>query len=394
MSSEAAPHAAPHAAAAAWSRYPKIPHAMPAEAALNTRELFIATEKLHGANFSVFLERSRGVQFAKRSGVLLDTEDFFSFRSRRLDAALRHSIARLWSALATAEEGGEGLVSVAVYGEMIGGKYPHPEVMPVKGLSCVQRGVWYSPDLVFVAFDVTVGKTDGSRDFLDFARARELCVDAGFTFVEPLAEGPFHTLVSDFDIRFTSTVPKRLGLPALEGPNLAEGIVIRSAREVPDPRKKRQCVKRKIPEFAEARYDNPEWKAGRSGGASTAPPESEVLRYELLANVTQQRLANAVSKHGRLDPNDRDGCRQLLRAFEEDVLEALVEDGHLGSATELVPGLRAELHESAIALMLELLRDMRRDAKAEAAEAEMEGSCSPGHSGVSAVGEALDRLGL
>jgi len=41
-----------------------------------------------------------------------------------------------------------------VYGELYGGAYPHPSVFAVPDLIPVQRGVWYSPQLSFLAFDL------------------------------------------------------------------------------------------------------------------------------------------------------------------------------------------------------------------------------------------------
>lgn len=339
-----------------WRRYPKIP--LGSCARISTGAKFVVTEKLHGANFSVLCDGTRS-QFAKRSGVLNNAEDFFSFRSRRLDRRLDVQVNLLWTRLAV--EYGEPLL-VTVYGELLGGRYPHPAVPAVTGLSPVQCGVWYASDLAFVAFDIAISRVGQAPFFLDFAQARERCSRSGFLFVEPLAVGPFHECAS-FEIHFGSTLPARLGLPALDEPNLAEGVVIRPMVESGDP-SERQMVKLKIPEFSEARYDNLGWKTGRAGGASSLSEGSEqVLRYELLANISPQRLANVVSKRGRVNPSDHQSCRELLQDFEADVIDALREDGHLLPTEELRLEFAAELHEAARELVVTFLREEARGAR-------------------------------
>ena len=135
---------------------------------------------------------------------------------------------------------------------------------------------------------------------------------------------------SSFSPRFGSTLPARLGLPPLDADsNLAEGIVVRAAREpLSAPRR---MFKVKIPEFAETRYVHDDWRSARAGGcdAGGGPSFSERaahLRWEALAAVTEQRLASVISKVGCVDAADRAACRRLLQLFVEDVEAELVEE--------------------------------------------------------------------
>jgi len=63
---------------------------------------FVATEKVHGANFSVHATAS-DVHFAKRSGILDSGDEFYSFRSQGLDADLGGFARALFDALASPE---------------------------------------------------------------------------------------------------------------------------------------------------------------------------------------------------------------------------------------------------------------------------------------------------
>merc|ERR1711976_202058 len=163
----------------------------------------------------------------------------------------------------------------------------------------------------------------------------------GFFFVEPLLMGTLEECL-DFDIEFETTIPVRLGLPQLPpgaggaAMNLAEGVVIRPRKEPPKHigggtgRKEsaRGLFKQKIRAFSEKRYQNDDWRKGKIGGAGVAPAVTDVerSRYEIIANVTEPRLAAVMSKIGRIDPANKEACRKLLEDFKEDVREALEDE--------------------------------------------------------------------
>ena len=211
-----------------WTKYPKMAEATQSWTSLPPGE-WIVTEKIHGANFSVVAD-GRGTRFAKRSGELPELEDFYGFRSAGLNDTLSACAHRLLDALRRTDE----VDSVCVFGELCGGHYPHQEVPAVPGALPVQHGVWYSPGLEFVVFDVCVGELGAAeRRFLDFAEARRLALEAGFDFVEVLKQGSLQACL-EAPIRFSSRVPGMIGLPSLPElgmPNTTEGVVVRMACE-------------------------------------------------------------------------------------------------------------------------------------------------------------------
>lgn len=75
-----------------------------------------------------------------------------------------------------------------------------------------------------------------------------LCAEAGLLCAQVLSAGSL-AQVMDVAIDFPSTVPARLGLPALGDGNKAEGVVIRTA-DTPCGQQ-RLLFKRKIKEFSE-----------------------------------------------------------------------------------------------------------------------------------------------
>lgn len=336
-----------------WRRYPKIAESTqrwPAEIKSNAGR-WVATEKIHGANFSAHCAADGTVEFASRSGLLSPADNFFGFRSQGLDATLAVRARALRDVLVGTHADADACI--IIYGELCGGHYPHGDVTAPPGVLPVQKGVWYSPDIVFVGFDVFVSavSTGGGRaGFLDFEIARTASLSAGFHYAEPLFVGDLAGCLS-FDSRFTSRLATQtLGLPPLGGPNLAEGLVVRPLQEPSAAASAagsgsgnggggsgggtydRKLLKRKIAEFSEKQYSNPDWRGARGGGGggdgAGADAES-LLRYEMMAAVTEQRLDNVVSKVGRVDPHDRAACRALLDELMRDVEQSLLDEALL-----------------------------------------------------------------
>jgi len=332
-----------------FSKYEKMGETSGAVGAAVGSGRYVVTEKVHGANFCIiaaFAGDGVEVSFAKRTAVIgqaVDAEDFYSCRSTGLLRALEPMGEAVLRQLAS--EGGlyPEAAAVHIYGELFGGRYPHPDVPAVKGLEPVQIGVWYAPDLHFMAFDVAVERA-GQRVYMDLDQARNVCCHGGLLFARPLLEGTLAECL-DFGVEFETTVPEQLGYPSLPSAsgaprNLAEGVVIRPQKE---PAKRlgaaagrkesaRGLFKVKIEAFSEKRYQNDNWKKGKAGGSGMAPSitDAEECRYEVLASITEARLAAVISKIGRVDPHNREACRELLAEFKEDVHESL-EDQHAES---------------------------------------------------------------
>mmetsp|Transcript_110078 Transcript_110078/g.322000 ORF Transcript_110078/g.322000 Transcript_110078/m.322000 type:complete len:370 (-) Transcript_110078:174-1283(-) len=344
----------------AFQKYPKMAETSgtvgAGSAAFASR--YIVTEKVHGANFCLIARRSEDdhmtVQFAKRTAIIGDEaggEDFYSFRSTGL---LQDLIPRAKGVLARLPS---EMIAAHIYGELYGGSYPHLDVQPVPKLQPVQCGVWYCPDIRFLGFDVAVEHLDAAgvlrRRFLDFSEARSHCEAAGLTFAAPLFEGSLSECV-DFSEVFETTIPQRLGLPRIldaggGNPNIAEGVVVRPAREPATcsgaPAECRGLFKRKAPAFSEKRYQNDGWRKGKAGGAGRAPQaeREDLVRIEIRACVVPARLHAVQSKVGLVDVCDRPAVLNLLEMFKDDVREALEDEdlAMLNSSSTL----QAELEE-------------------------------------------------
>ncbi|MFD3698303.1 RNA ligase family protein [Streptomyces sp. NPDC058646] len=311
-----------------WSPYPKIPsRTRLAEA--RGRE-WVAHEKVHGANFAVVCDAS-GAHPAKRRELLGEGG---------LDAFF--GVGRIWPALAVAATrcarllrercGARASAVVTVYGELAGGRYPHPDVPPVPGAEPVQTGVWYAPDLLWLPFDATVTDGDGECWVAD-RTLREAAGAAGLLCAPLVAAGPVARL-QELPVLFPTRLPGLLGLPALAG-NHAEGLVVKPAGEFRGPA--RPLAKYKQPGFAEdGRFDGARPYRAPAEGVAGVPGW---LLAHGTALLTPARAASAVSKLGPRTPAQELAAEIARDAAEEaaDLLGGL--DG--GARRALEDSLRA-----------------------------------------------------
>ncbi|MFT3707097.1 MAG: RNA ligase family protein [Archangium sp.] len=243
--------------------YPRIPQKLAAD----TGGPWVATEKLHGANLVVAFDGAR-VRIGKRKAWLADDEAFFGWQLLR--ASLEASVVSVWKTLSVSR-------NVRLHGELIGGAYPGLPSLP--GLSAVQTGCWYDPGLRFVTFDVVVDET-----FLAHSELGAL----GLEVVPLLGRGTRGEL-EKLPVIFESTYAVSRGLPRVPR-NFAEGYVLK-----PDARwwtSDRPIVKRKHPDFDDARFDDSKaWAPRRS-----LRDDEWLILAALLVNPA--RLASARSKIG------------------------------------------------------------------------------------------------
>ena len=295
-----------------------------------------ATEKVHGSNFCWILSEN-GIEGGNRSQLLEPSAPFFGWQS--VQSKIKDALQRLFQILSDPQRSNSLFSSTAavvrafVFGELFGGIYPN---MPSpSGVQAVQTGIYYSPDVEFIAFDIAVSfdSNPSERSYLNFEDTLPLLDEVGLLQVKPLMIGSY-TQAVNFNNRFESGIPKMLGLPSVPN-NLAEGIVIRPMRSILVPTKKgleRPILKSKIPEFSEDRrfHAAAKWSESSSSSSTTPWQSPEMimadLSYELTSLVTPQRIDNAVSKLGHVDASDKPRMRTLLDAFMADILDQVKEN--------------------------------------------------------------------
>jgi Rnl2 family RNA ligase len=260
---------------------------------------FIAQEKIHGAHFVIGINK-KNLRFGKRKEWLAFADPFFGWQLIREDLGRQ-------SKLMYDELGIDGR-NLYLYGELFGGHYPHTQVRPVAGMTPVQTGVWYCPDVKWSIFDA-VACESGRPDEAFFIEQNVLlaAVEAVGGISPPLLGRGSPSELTKLPVRFQSRVASLFGLPEIAN-NFAEGLVIKPASKVLVA--ERDIQKIKIPEFDEKQFDESQpWDKNQH------VPLSELLSWaERMVNAA--RLDSARSKLGEVS-------RNLL--VEEIILDILID---------------------------------------------------------------------
>ncbi len=247
---------------------------------------WIATEKIHGANFALWVD-AEGIRCARRTDFLASGDRFHGWE------AIREGLAEGVRAIFERLSAERGAARVVIYGELFGGEYPHPEVERLPDSAPVQRGVYYSPEVRFYAFDLVV-EAEGGAYYLDIFEANALFEAQGFLYAEPLHTGDLRSLLAEPN-DFVTLLPERFGLPPIES-NLSEGLVIRMGGDHPVDRS-RFIFKSKNPRFAELveKVVRPHRPKAPSG-VDQLSPEAKAAHAELLRYLSPARMDAVRSK--------------------------------------------------------------------------------------------------
>lgn len=308
---------------------------------------WIACEKVHGANFCLETDGDV-VEYASRSCKLGSGAGFMNVE---VTMPAYHKYAM--KAFRLAEQVHPNIRKLLIYGEYFGGYYPdHTRSRDSK---IVQKGVAYSPSNHFYAFDVSL---DGDG-YMDFDEARSLLLAAGFPLVAvPLHRGSLDEMMSIDVESFKTTLPSLLGHPPLDKFQIAEGLVIRPAKEVIWGQN-RAILKKKARAFWEA--------TNEAGMAMKVAKESGVASPDCVAleaaksYVNENRIMSVISKDPGLVQEGQEPklagllTKDALDDFEKDHSEDLI---HLGNA---VSGLRKALQKFARYYVAENIRRIRAD---------------------------------
>lgn len=290
-------------------RYDKISSTGTKAADTDKKTLWCATEKIHGANFSIYLWPSGHIKCAKRTGFIQDGDSFFD----HFDAVERYRDNILAMSKNIFER--YNCEYIILFGELFGGIYPECHLAPRR--VPVQSGVCYCPQIEFMIFDICIKLAQGMT-YLPFSTTVKLGKQFGLFFSEPLCIGPLHEVLQ-FESRFASTIPARLGLPppsdssvdqanASAIVNIAEGIVVRMYNAEQIHGSDRRMVKIKVSEFSE-------------GECPPIMPDTIHLTNWILSLANPNRINAAISKIGCPSPKDSNILQQIVEEVLKDLRE-------------------------------------------------------------------------
>lgn len=269
-------------------------------------EQFVVQEKVHGGNMSIWTEDGINFSTAKRTAFLEPDENFFNHQV--VLEKLKPKLIALWNELKTEID----LSQMVLYGEIIGGTYPHEDVPKNTSAIRVQKGVSYSPNNEFYAFELLVN----NEDFIELQRFITLMETNGFLYAKILFTGSLEDVLK-YPNTFQTLIPEEMGLPAIKN-NTCEGVIIRTLRNVAFRDGRRIFLKNK----------NEKWSEKEK--ASKRPKKIEILsepvkelQSEIALYVSENRLDNVISKFGSVSMKD---FGDLMRLFSIDIIEDFTKD--------------------------------------------------------------------
>lgn len=275
-------------------------------------EEWIATEKIHGANFSFFVDSTDQMICCKRSGPIKSNENFYSHGS--LLEKYGENIKKMVSEIKQDTKA----ESVQVFGELFGGYYPGCESKSKP----VQKGVYYCPENEFMVFDICIFLTideEFRKLYLDQDRVLDLCAKFNVPVCKPLHRGSLEKLLK-LDPVFESTIYKEFNLDRVED-NIAEGYVFKPNKNIPT-HIGRAVIKYKNDKFSEKISRNIKLEAKEED------PDIEKWVKELATYVNKNRFDAVVSK---LSEEDRMNINKMIGLVTKDSIDELVrENDELG----------------------------------------------------------------
>ncbi|KAG2386014.1 hypothetical protein C9374_003163 [Naegleria lovaniensis] len=335
---------------------------------LNQPVEWIASEKVHGSNFS-FIVHHNGhantdqlqITLTNRTTVLdkLFTNFFpeaieevfqrYETCAKKLFFLISEQAPSWFSASSIPEEEENNsphsskdkvLKKIHIYGELFGGHFPKASSSEDSILrKHIQKGVHYCPHYDFYVFDVFCSFENGEEKWAVFDHVDPLLDRAGFRVrAKPLIRGTLEECLS-FDIEFNTTLPhlyyselvKERNVHWNEKENLCEGVVIKAANRNVHVGA-RAIIKKKNSKFMETnptKVKNRQPKKDRSQEGISE--DFDNTWQELERYITMNRLSNVESKIGTIT---RQNLSQIMKEFSADILSDYHKDVTSGEISE------------------------------------------------------------
>lgn len=225
---------------------------------------WVAMEKIHGANFSIYCDTDGTYRCAKRSGFINEDESFYGYQY-----AVDKYLTSMFEVVAQLKK------PVVFIGELAG---------KAENCKAVQKEVEYG-DLDIFLFDI---KIDG--EFVNHELFTTLCEEYNLNIAPVVANGSFEEMLA-LDCEFDSKVLGKEG-------NASEGLVLKPYTPAYMNNESRAIIKKKSKAFSENKRNHGKEK-------TKAPQISEankVLLDQTLELVNKPRVQNALSKMGEFEP--------------------------------------------------------------------------------------------
>lgn len=290
-------------------------------------EIWYATEKIHGSNFSWLIGSSTvrteiEIKRARRGNFLGDTEEFYG--SLAVLKKYRSSLVKFYGLCQDRLE--RKNIVLQLVGEIYGGSYPG--ATSLTKTKAVQKEIKYCPDVDVRLFDVMI---DGNyQNYLEMIPLLDQCQ---LPYCQVQHQGSLEEMLK-LDPMFPTTIPALYGLEPIEN-NDAEGYVLKPviARfiQFSEDSTERVIFKLKNPKFSEK---DEVTKAVGDNDLTTSTkvlvPLADNLQVTTLSYINQNRMDNVMSKMTEIEKKNKGKVIQgLIRDVIDEVMRDLTDSGQL-----------------------------------------------------------------
>lgn len=227
----------------------------------------IKTEKLHGANFSVYINSDKEYRFGSRNQYLCRDSNFFNFQRLFTEERMDEMVKRACHSLDNGE-------TIRIFGELFGG---HDTL----GIKPVQRDIKYVGDIQFRVFHIEFINKAGEIRNAEWDEVVAYATFLDLPLVPVIAEGPLADLYAE-----GIEVPSVL----VDNGDICEGFCYRLRHNHEGAP---VILKRRTTKFCEV-------KGNKSGKIVEKEFDPAILPLldKVRSMVTAQRVSNVNSHHG------------------------------------------------------------------------------------------------
>lgn len=275
--------------------------------------LWVATEKIHGCNFSA-ITNGETINWAKRSSYLKENEMKKFNNSHYIKEKYSENIKNLIKVINNSQ-------CVRIYGELCGGKYGDMKTSHPQNIKGIQKEVQYSPDIEFIVFDIKVQDKELNWNFLCHNDVNKYCDMVGLKSVRIMHRGTLEQLLQ-LDPIFRTTIPSYFSLPHLEN-NMSEGYVFKPVHDITMNNDIRVILKHKNPYFSEKNI-----MKIRAITITQVDENVQDIVDIISMYVNINKINNVMSKHGNITNEKRkigliyqDVIEDAKKDFDESMLK-------------------------------------------------------------------------